>query len=195
VGRIVRCACAGGLYLSACGGIQVDSPAPAPSGTPAEQADAAVPVSAVMDGGATCMTDLSGIGTANFHISFRMQSIQTGLTTLVYQRAVCDRGEFWDVRMNPGGILGVEVDNGTTHYALVRATKPVNDGALHSIAIARVEQILSLTVDGSLEAQTSAPASFGSLPRLGARSGDPCELGDGTTPLVGSLTDLCITTP
>jgi hypothetical protein len=156
--------------------------------------DAAPPDAGPPDAGA-CVDDLSNVGTADFTIAFKVKTTQTGLVTLVYQRATCDRGLFWDVRLNPGGILGAEIDNGTSHYTVVFATTPIDDGAVHTVVVKRVSQIISVTIDGIREASGSALANLGTLPRLGSVSGDPCERVDGTTILTGTLTDLCVSTP
>jgi hypothetical protein len=145
--------------------------------------------------GAACIGDLTNIGTANFTISFKVQTTQTGLVTLVYQRLICKHSMFWDVRLNPGGTVGVEIDDGHIHYTLLYATTPIDDGAVHSVVVARVAQVVSIVIDGRVEASASALANFITLSPLGSVSGDPCETFDGTKPLTGTLTDLCVAGP
>src|SRR5262249_9799960 len=102
---------------------------PAPSTTSSSVQAPSDPPDAGADASHTpsCIGDLTNIGTADFTISFDLQTTQTGLVTLVYQRPICKRGMFWDVRLNPGGIIGVEIDDGHIHYTLLYAKTPIDD--------------------------------------------------------------------
>ncbi len=54
------------------------------------------------EGGAACLGDLSNIGAADFHISFTLTT-DAGAMPVVNQRATCNFGMFWDVRMRQAG--------------------------------------------------------------------------------------------
>ncbi len=142
-----------------------------------------------------CITDLSGIGTANFRVSFKVQTTATTLTTLVYQRALCKHAEFWDIHVSPGGKIGAETDNSGAPYTVMSSTRSINDGAVHAIVVARVSRILTITIDGVVDSSASSLANFGVLPPLGSVSGNPCEGVGLQAALAGSLTDLCVAGP
>lgn len=158
------------------------------------------PDAAEMTDATPCLTDLSGIGTSDFRVSFNLQTTATGATTLVYQRAVCAHGAFWDIHLlggnyGPSGHLGVETDDNAVHYAQLQSVRSINDGAVHAIVVARVSEILTITIDGVLDSSTSSLTNFGPLPPLGFASGDPCEAepsGESYAPLAGGMTALCI---
>jgi hypothetical protein len=145
--------------------------------------------------GATCTGDLSNIGTHDFDISFTMTSDQTGRVALVNQRQVCTFSDFWDVRMIDGFILA-EVDNGANYASVTTSGVHVDDGRPHEVRVLRSSGVLTVYVDGDASGLASAPTSLGKLSPVTAGT-DPC-IGsdmDTTMALVGSLVNLCVTSP
>jgi Concanavalin A-like lectin/glucanases superfamily len=148
------------------------------------------------DGG-VCVTDLSGVGYNDFHISFTIVTSESGLTLdLVNQRIGCDESStFWDVLLNTTGGLELATGDGNQNdYRFVEAGKTVSDGQPHHVVVQRVNGSLSCWIDGVIESVEEAdPYDLGTFPPLVLGS-DSCP---GTTPLAGNgtLTQLCITTP
>jgi hypothetical protein len=140
-----------------------------------------------------CTGDLSGIGTSDFAVSFTMESVQDGLVALANQRSSCGPSMLWDVRISDGFILA-EVDDGALYTKLVFTGAQVNDGRSHDISVRRTAQTLTTYVDGIASGPMTAPQSLGRLAPL-ATGVDVCVGVDMTTPLVGALTNLCITRP
>jgi hypothetical protein len=147
------------------------------------------------DGGG-CITDLTDVGTGDFHIAFQLQTSATKLSTLLFQRGICLHSEFWDIHLLSSGKIGVELDNSGANYTVLNSSRTVNDGAAHTIVVARVSLDLSITIDGVVDTSTLAHTDFGYLPPLGIASGSTCEgSSNGEVALKGTLTALCITTP
>ncbi len=145
--------------------------------------------------GATCTGDLSNIGTHDFDISFTVTSDQTGRAALVNQRQVCTFSVFWDVRMSDGFILA-EVDNGANYVSITTTGVQVDDGRPHEVRVRRSSDVLTVYVDGDASGSISAPTSLGKLAPVTTGT-DPC-IGsptDTTMALVGSLVNLCVTSP
>jgi hypothetical protein len=142
-----------------------------------------------------CIPTLATIGTTDFHMTFSMKSTATLRSSIVFQRAVCARGPFWDVRLMETGKLLVETDDGT-HYVGLYGKKTVNDGVLHAIAIERSAGTVKLVVDGVVDdTLTLPPSSFGALPPLKYVAGHPCVGTDSTIAYLGTFIDLCISAP
>jgi hypothetical protein len=157
------------------------------------------------EAGPACLSTLSGVGTADFHIAFTLTTTNTSLTlALVNQRVNCQclsvsacssPSTFWDVVIDPaGGIIAMTDDDTAASYVFVEAGNSVNDGQPHQIVVARTSGMLWYSKDGVIGSAEVADAySFGTFPALTIGS-DVCST---TTPLAGNgtLTDLCITTP
>jgi hypothetical protein len=149
------------------------------------------------------VSDLSNIGTGDFQVSFRIQTSQTGWVALVDQRAACTSGQFWDIRLcapdaqkrcAAAGSVLVETSS-TGQYTFLDSKIAVNDGLPHDVIVARASGLLTITVDGTVSGGTaSSKANFASLPAKLVGNG-ACVGHDGTNALVGTLSDLCITTP
>jgi len=159
---------------------------------------------AVPGDGSACLDTLSNIGTADFHIYFALTTTETGLFALVNQRASCGFGMFWDLRAFPDRVA-LETDDGLQgagHYTHIEAYNHVNDGQPHCIVAQRVNGIATALVDGVPSVAMPSLAAFRQLPQL-MRGLDPCEgdggppgmVRDGTKPFVGTLANLCITSP
>src|SRR5260370_37267732 len=147
---------------------------------------------------AVCRGDLSNIGTADFHISFSVTTTQSGVAALVNQRATCTLSDFWDVRLSSNGALDVEtVDatQGVNGTGLKRVGPRINDGVPHKVMLQRMSGTLTVYVDGIPSASALSRTSFGQLApvRIGS---DVCTVAiDGTSPLIGSVSDLCVASP
>jgi hypothetical protein len=145
-----------------------------------------------------CITDLSGIGTGDFHIAFSMATTQTGQVALLNQRNVCFFGLFWDLRIY-SGTLDVQTDDSANNFVEFQTTVPplLNDGNLHAVVVHRAAQVITVTIDGTPAGTSSDVSSFASLPAL-QTGHDPCETGpmkDGTVSFAGTLKNVCITAP
>src|SRR5262249_44829739 len=139
-----------------------------------------------------CTGDLSYVGTNDFHISFKITTTATVASAVVSQRATCDQAPMWDVRMTAQGQLGVETADGGAHYTGFYTIKTVNDGSPHLVALARTAGTLTVSIDGVVTGSSLSGAGFGVLPQL-ATGVDACDGQDGTSALVGTVTDLCVT--
>jgi hypothetical protein len=148
------------------------------------------------DAATPCGDDLSNIGTGDFRIAFTFTTTAPGVSALFNQRAVCDHGDFWDIRLGnraPGG-LNIETDDGR-HYSEVSTEAPLNDGRPHAIVVSRIGGEFSVDVDGvwqALDYWTTTPAAdFAELPAL-KRGIDVCQP-LGTQVFMGTLGDVCVT--
>src|SRR5262249_2998741 len=97
----------------------------------------------------------------------------------------------WDVRLDANGALFVETSDGGSGYSGLTSTSPVNDGLPHAVAVSRTGGLLVIRIDGADAGSAASPAALGPLPAL-ATGVDVCDGIDGPTPLVGSLTGVCI---
>jgi hypothetical protein len=140
----------------------------------------------------TCTGDLSNIGAADFHISFTLSTNQAGNVVLAEQRATCGHGVFWDIHMISGAIA-VETDD-RIRYTVLNATGTVNDGLPHAIVVARVSGTLSVTIDNAASGDAACTSVFGSLAGLEVGT-SPCVGIGGFAPLIGLITDMCVTSP
>lgn len=150
-----------------------------------------------------CTGNLSNIGTANFHISLTLTATQQGMVAVANQRGTCGGGMYWDLRLNSGRLM-FETDDGMLEPDGAYSESPrttlipnnlVNDGNPHCITIARVAEIVSISIDGILAGSTSSVSSFGVLPSLTTGT-DPCEgTEDMTMALTGTVSGLCVGGP
>jgi hypothetical protein len=152
------------------------------------------------------VTDLSNIGTGDFHISFRVATTQTGWVALLNQRSTCYFGMYWDISQCgagvacPEGALIVQTDDTPTSsatYQTVHSTATINDGNLHDVEVARVSGVLTIQIDGAVSGTGPSAASLGAMPALrigtsvcGAANSPPFAAFAGTM-----LSDVCITSP
>jgi hypothetical protein len=156
-----------------------------------------------LDGAARCISDLSGVSKGDFQVSFRLStSEQATFVALVNQRGSCDdESPYWDIRLY-NGLVFAEINAGNTtlafsYYTDVTSTgASVSDGRAHDIVVRRSSLILTVYVDGQERGSESGPASLGALAPVKTGSdvcdGNTADGGDGTMPLVGTITDLCI---
>jgi hypothetical protein len=67
----------------------------------------------------------------------------------------------------------------------------VNDGSPHAVTITRTSGTLTATVDGVAAGGAASTSNLGALPAMRIGS-DICTERDGTIPLAGALTDVCL---
>jgi hypothetical protein len=89
-------------------------------------------------------------GYGDFTIDFWMKTVQSGsYVDLITKRPICDYGSFYNIRMDPSGILLSEVSGGYPPYWTGFWSGPrVNDGSWHHVALVRAGSTVSLYVDG-----------------------------------------------
>jgi hypothetical protein len=75
--------------------------------------------------------------------------------------------------------------------AIVNRGVPLNDGVPHMVVVTRISGTMSISVDGVAGTPVSSTSNFGALPPL-ATGTDVCDGVDGTVPLVGTVTNVCI---
>jgi len=141
-----------------------------------------------------CTGDLSNIGTGDFRIAFTLTTQTTKREALLNQRSACTVGMFWDLRLAPStGHIQYEIDDGP-HDVQGEGNVAANDGLAHQIVFSRTAGTLTLQVDSATVMTSGGVAplvSFGSLPPL--RQGtDVCDNLDGTQPLSGTITQVCV---
>jgi hypothetical protein len=146
-----------------------------------------------LDDSAGCTGDLSDIGTNDFGISFTVKSVEGALVALANQRGACGPSVFWDVRMSDGFIY-VEVDDRTNYTTFTTSSVRVNDGRPHDVVIQRSAEVVVASVDGVRSAAYGATASLGKLAPVMSGT-DVCASNDMTAALVGTLSNLCVTSP
>jgi hypothetical protein len=167
-----------------------DASVPPADAAPDVKKDTAAPDAADAKVAVPCGGDLSNIGTGDFHIAFDLRTTQSGLAALLNQRAACSPGKYWDLRFSSGQIE-IETDDVASYTNLVSTGPDLNDGAPHSVVVARVSGTLTITVDGVDSGSTAAGASFGALPAL-ASGVDVCDGNDGTVAFQGTLSSVCV---
>lgn len=144
---------------------------------------------------------MSNIGQGDFRIQFTLNTTQTGLVSLLSQRADClgtgsQPGGWWSIRMNPDpsdstkGILGVETAGGT--YTVLFGTRQINDGLTHSIVVERTSGVLTITIDCVPDGSAPSSSDFGDLGGAPLTTNDACTGLDGTQPLSGTLGNVCV---
>ena len=150
-----------------------------------------------------CSDDLSNIGTADFRISLTLTTTQQGWVAIVNQRPVCNAGMFWDIRMDDGHIVA-ETDDGMYDGGVwiedprttLTSSITANDGVPHCILVQRVDDVLSITIDGLLVGEATSISSLAALAPLAAGT-DPCDCaGPLCVPpemaLIGTVAGLCV---
>jgi hypothetical protein len=136
-----------------------------------------------------CAQTLSNVGGGDFSIRFRLTTLAAGPAALLFQRAACGRGNFWDVYMSGNGTVGVEVDDGVS-YTNINSLVTVNDGKPHDITVARKAFILTAAIDGAVSGMGMSQAALGNLPALGIATGNPC--GNHPALMPGTVTNVCL---
>jgi hypothetical protein len=146
---------------------------------------------------ANCKSDLSNVGTGNFHIQFTLTTT-TARGAVLNQRGVCYTDEMWDVRTTSDGALEVETDDNNGTYTDIVTPIAVADGNPHAIVITRLDGTLMVMIDGAEVASATSTANLTTLHALATKTdicittGGSNGTGDGTVPLVGTVTDVCL---
>lgn len=147
----------------------------------------------------SCTGDLSNISSGDFQISFSILTTQTTDIAVLNQRSMCGSGDFWDVRV-VGGTVSLETDaviDGSADDASITGCTLVNDGLTHQVVLQRINGVLTLYVDGFVDATgVNSTASWGSLAAL-ATGTDVCVGSDGTMDLdtsLGKVLSACVST-
>jgi hypothetical protein len=152
------------------------------------------PIDSTAGDAPVCTGDLSNIHTADFRISFAVVTTQGGAeVALVNQRSSCGRGVFWDLRMT-NGFVNVEVDDTKNDIRFTITGQRINDGQLHEVLVSRSAETLVASVDGVASGPFGAPESLGALAPVTSGT-DPCASSDMTAAFLGTLSDLCVTSP
>lgn len=134
-----------------------------------------------------CGMSLSSVGTGDFAVAFRVTTRTATASALLFQRAACTSGDFWDVQISAEGYIKLKINDARMLTGLT-GTATLNDGRPHAVLLRRAALGLSLWVDGVTAGGAYAPQNLGPLPPLGIATGDPC-----TGPLDGTITDICLT--
>lgn len=144
--------------------------------------------SIVVDTSPSCVNDLSNVGTADFEVSFTLQTTSGSKSALVHQRAPCGAATYYDIYLDGAGKVGFEIASGGSMAGSPSLTT-VTDGMPHLIKCTRVGVSTGITVDNGVpNSQLGSTYSFGPLPALQIAGGHPCT---GFSPLVGTVTNVC----
>jgi hypothetical protein len=142
--------------------------------------------------------DLSGIGTGDFQLGFTIRTTARVPAAIINQRARCEHGNFWDVRMAPTGELGLETDGGAYTVLIAGDANggaiPVNDGVTHAVLITRTKGTIQLQIDKQAAGTAPSAADFGALAPL-AIFQDVCVGVDGTEAIEGAIANVILTLP
>ena len=148
------------------------------------------PLDGASSDGPACLGDLSNIGTADFDVSLVVTTTQAGAVALVNQRRMCGGiGTWWDLRMTDGFVL---VETGTANFTSAGAR--VNDGKAHRISLRRRAGQVKIYIDDVDSGTAFSNQFIGQLPRFQMGT-DPCMGSDGTMNFVGTITNVCVTSP
>ena len=147
---------------------------------------------APQDAACGCINDLSNVAGADFYVSFRIATTSTAQAPLVNQRAECDALKpFWAVAMLSNGQIEVETNDGMGNYGTMHSTATVNDGASHHVLVSRKGIVLAVSIDGQTISADVSQAVLGPMAPVQVGTESACS----APPLVGTVTDLCITSP
>jgi hypothetical protein len=140
-----------------------------------------------------CIDSLANVALGDFRVRFTLTTRAAALSTVIYQRSICNTSNFWQVLLEPSGVLEGSTDDLAGHLSRVNSGGvTVNDGNPHTIVFGRISQVMYLEVDGAKAGSAPSTASLGMLAPLGEQKGHPCENVDGTAPLVGTVTNVCL---
>ena len=116
----------------------------------------------------SCGTNVGNFGSNDFTVEFWMWTTNSSQGVLG-KRVTCQHGSFWDVRMT-NGFLVAELDDNGAGYVHLTASRFLEDGLFHHVALVRQSTTVALFVDGVLEASTTAPVAV-------VANASPLELG------------------
>jgi hypothetical protein len=160
-----------------------------------------------------CGNDLSNVGTGDFTISLTLTTTamnsagrvgtgpfsHIGTTAVINQRSTCNpSAPFWDIRAglpptgSPANAFWIDIETDDTTADDSTANMVVlNDGVPHIVVLTRISGTMRISVDGVAGTPVPSTSNFGALPPL-ATGNDVCDGVDGTVPLVGTVTNVCI---
>ena len=125
--------------------------------------------SGVADAGRKCVTDLSGVGTGDFRISFTLTTTTKADVALLSQRVGCDQSSMlWGVSLNYNGQVAAATADGLPgHWTATTEANSVADGKPHAIMFERTSGKIWISRDGVVDSiPVDDPYSLGALATL-----------------------------
>ena len=153
-------------------------------------------------GGSVTFPNVVGqFGVSPFSVGLYVRTTGTTAYSMLGDRTGCTHGQFWDLRMEANGDLLLELDDNPStatfdpaKYIELSSTRPVNDGAWHSILLTRSGSTIAIYIDGagvgSVVATEPIDVTNQNLTVLGQ---DGCTGQNGTAAFAGQIDDLEIT--
>ena len=149
-------------------------------------------------GSVTFPTVVGQFGVSPFSVGFYVQTSGTTAYSMLGNRTVCSHGQFWDLRMEANGDLLLELDdnpNAATFdpakYIELSSTRPVNDGAWHSILLTRSGSTVAIYIDGAAAGDAVATQPIDVTNQNPTVLGqDGCTGKDGSASFIGGIDDL-----
>jgi hypothetical protein len=149
--------------------------------------------------------NVGNFGTADFTISFFIQTTSTRPEGILGKRAICNHSSFLDIRIGrmldlPNGIPGhlvVELDQdaAATNYNLIISNRAINDGQLHKVVVARRGPTVYLGIDSVLDSVNSTIGVTNISNSADLIAGASCCTGvsyDGTNYFTGILANVTV---
>jgi hypothetical protein len=137
------------------------------------------------------------LGGGDFAVTFSINTTESGMVSLLGNRAGCVQGRFWDVRLY-SGLVGLELDGNdasgnfdASQYLTVFSAAPVNDGQWHKVTISRSAAVVSVAVDGGTGDLASSGQVINVANQTDMRLGvDGCTGVDGSHAFRGLVDDI-----
>ena len=104
---------------------------------------------------------LGNFDSSDFSVAFWIKTMANNCQ-LIGNRYAQGNAAFWTVKLSNPGTIDLEIDQdgvGTNYNNTGTATKAVNDGAWHHVAVLRSAATLSVYVDGVLDVTTTGPGT------------------------------------
>lgn len=123
------------------------------SGVALEDAGSGGAVTGTGGTGGRCLTDLSGVGTGDFRVTFTLTTTAHVNVSLLSQRIGCDQSSMlWSVSLSYTGQIAAATDDGmAAHWAATIEANSVADGKLHTIVFARTSGKIWISRDGVVD--------------------------------------------
>jgi hypothetical protein len=95
---------------------------------------------------------------SDFTVEFWMKTTATNPEFILGKRAICGYDSFWDILVEQGGVLAVELyeDYTGVNNNVITGQHAVNNGAFHHVALVRQSDTARLYLDGGLEGTSTA---------------------------------------
>jgi parallel beta-helix repeat protein len=101
----------------------------------------------------------STVGTTAFSIALTLTTTATGDRYVLGNRSTISHGNFFNIRViNGKAVAELDESAGGANYVIVTGAKVVNDGLPHEIVVTRSGTLVSLYVDGALDASGNSAA-------------------------------------